>query len=106
MKERFFLKVNKCGRLMPGMKTRCHEWTGNFFKTGYGRFWLNGKGEKAHRVAWLLANGSWPEPCGLHRCDNPACVRVDHLFEGTQLENIVDMHAKGRASGGSHSGSS
>jgi hypothetical protein len=33
----------------------------------------------------------------LHRCDNPRCVRPSHLFEGTQLENVVDRHSKGRS---------
>lgn len=32
----------------------------------------------------------------LHKCDNPQCVRVDHLFEGTQSDNIKDMDSKGR----------
>jgi hypothetical protein len=32
-----------------------------------------------------------------HRCDNPACVRPDHLFLGTQADNVMDMHSKGRA---------
>lgn len=52
---------------------------------------------KAHRVAWDLTYG--PIPDGmlvLHRCDNPSCVRPDHLFLGTQTDNMLDRKAKGR----------
>lgn len=53
---------------------------------------------QAHRKAWEDEHG--PIPPGmkvLHRCDNPPCVNVDHLFLGTQADNIADMIAKGRA---------
>lgn len=53
---------------------------------------------KAHRASWVMHKG--PIPDGLfvlHRCDNPCCVRPSHLFLGTQLDNIRDMEAKGRA---------
>jgi len=74
----------------------CWEWTGSR-SNGYGRIKVNGTLLLAHRVAWALTHG--PIPDGLviaHRCDNPACVRVDHLFVATQLENMQDMQAKGR----------
>jgi hypothetical protein len=54
----------------------------------------------AHRFAWELAYG--PIPPGLsicHRCDNPPCVRPDHLFLGTTRENVFDSIAKGRPRG-------
>jgi hypothetical protein len=52
----------------------------------------------AHRVAFFLKWGRWPEPCCLHKCDNGpiGCVRWDHLFEGTFSDNVQDMIAKGR----------
>lgn len=51
----------------------------------------------AHRWAWEDEHGPIPKGlCVLHRCDVPACVRPDHLFLGTQVENIADMFAKGR----------
>jgi HNH endonuclease len=51
----------------------------------------------ASRIAWEIANGAIPEgQCICHRCDNPACINVAHLFLGTQLDNIDDMARKGR----------
>jgi hypothetical protein len=53
---------------------------------------------RAHRIAWELVYG--PIPSGLkclHRCDNPSCVRPDHLFLGTVTDNAEDMIVKGRA---------
>ena len=52
----------------------------------------------AHRVAWELAKGAIPEgQCVLHTCDNPPCINVEHLFLGTQLENIADMVIEDRS---------
>jgi hypothetical protein len=51
----------------------------------------------AHRASWILACGQIPAGIDvLHRCDNPSCVNVDHLFLGTPKENTRDMMAKGR----------
>lgn len=55
----------------------------------------------AHRVAWEETRG--PIPAGMfvcHRCDNPACVRVEHLFLGTHADNMADQMAKGRQARG------
>jgi len=95
--KRFWEKVNKNGRRMPHMKTRCYEWTAGVNEKGYGRIRLNGQSHYAHRVTWLLAHGRWPNPQALHKCDNSACVRLTHLFEGTQRDNLRDSVSKGRA---------
>lgn len=76
----------------------CWEWTGPFSKGGYGQFaYTHADKRSAHRVAWELANGVIPDGLHvLHKCDNRKCVRPDHLFLGTAIDNIADMDAKGR----------
>ncbi len=82
--------------------TDCWLWTGKLSKSGYGRIVSGGsvtKGAKtlrAHRVSWELAFGSIPDGLQvLHHCDNPRCVRPDHLFLGSHIDNMVDRNAKG-----------
>ena len=71
----------------------CWLWTGQRNENGYGV--LNHI--LAHRLAWEVFYG--PIPPGLkvcHHCDNPPCVRPDHLFLGTQRANVLDAESKGR----------
>jgi len=65
---------------------------------GYGRL-FNGTVYvgRAHRLVWQDAHGPIPEGlCVLHKCDNPPCVRLDHLFLGTRADNTLDCMLKGR----------
>ena len=77
----------------------CWEWQGKRNESGYGAFYRLGE-RRSHRFAWVLTNG--PIPPGMfvcHHCDNPPCVRPDHLFLGTTQDNIADRMAKLRARG-------
>lgn len=85
----------------------CWEWVGAKNKYGYGILSVavspdaHGgvrRNMRAHRVSWIVHHGDIPSGLNvLHRCDNRACVRPDHLFLGTQRDNFEDMVAKGRA---------
>lgn len=80
--------------MIPG---DCHLWQGGTFDVGYGAMWVNGQNRGAHRLAWEFANGEIPKGMFVcHKCDNRLCVNVDHLFLGTQYDNIDDMVSKQR----------
>lgn len=75
----------------------CIEFVGNKDAHGYGRF----HNVLAHRRSLLLSGVDISGKCVLHKCDNPPCVNPDHLFVGTQIDNIADAKAKGRIPSGS-----
>ena len=92
--ERFWAKVEKT--------ETCWSWTGAETKDGYGQL---RRGGRANRCSWELHFG--PIPAGmriLHTCDNPSCVRPDHLFLGTDADNGADCRAKMRHAYGERSG--
>jgi hypothetical protein len=76
----------------------CWEYQGRRDRQGYGRLCRKITGAfRAHRYAWTLVNGPIPEGAVIrHSCDNPPCVRPDHLLIGTQADNIADRQARGR----------
>lgn len=85
------------GRVSPLGEDECWLWRGGTTR-GYGVFTVATKHVYAHRVSWELHKG--PIENGLdvlHRCDVPLCVNPNHLFLGTQTDNVNDMWAKGRA---------
>lgn len=94
--ERFWSKVQKTDG--------CWIWTASRTLNGYGQIGnpdVPTRLSFAHRVSWELHFG--PIPPGMyvcHHCDNPACVRPDHLFLGTAHDNHTDMVRKGRSTAG------
>jgi hypothetical protein len=81
----------------------CWIWTASRRHGRYGQIGTGSKRdgskkvESAHRVAWRLFHGAIPPGLSvLHHCDNPPCVRPEHLFLGTNAENLSDMRQKGR----------
>lgn len=90
--ERFWRYVEKT--------ETCWLWIGSRVPGGYGGLssQLRGIPRRAHRISYELAHGPIPEGLDvLHRCDNPPCVRPEHLFLGTARDNAVDMMAKRRS---------
>jgi len=99
IEDRFWTKVDKTGE--------CWEWRGKKRKgrgLSYGlicRGGVNGYFLYAHRVAWELTYGTIPAGMVVrHTCDNPACVRPEHLRLGTQLDNIEDAKQRKRVPSG------
>lgn len=87
---RFWEKVNK------NTGSDCWLWTGAS-RNGYGQIYVDGKMQKAHRVTWEIVNGkSDPNLNACHTCDTPLCVNPDHIFIGTQRDNLRDAMKKGR----------
>ena len=92
LEDRFWAKVDKRG------SDECWEWTGAK-QNQYGQFRKPGSRKKlyAHRVSFEIHKGQIPDGmCILHRCDTPLCVNPNHLFLGTQAENLQDMSNKDR----------
>lgn len=87
----FWNKVNKTDS--------CWEWTAAK-SNGYGVCAIsNTKIEKAHRFSWMIAFGKIPDGLFVcHKCDNRGCVRPEHLFVGTNHDNVKDMISKKRNS--------
>lgn len=101
---RFWSKVDKSGE--------CWNWTSAKDRKGYGKFSIGSSRKpdgsrrnsmvSAHRYSYEMHFGAIPKGegfhgvCVLHRCDNPSCVRPEHLFLGTSKDNVHDMDKKGR----------
>ncbi len=93
IEQRFWIKVKKT--------ETCWEWQSILNKYGYGVFCKgpHGPGSRymAHRIAYELTYGAFDKALFVcHKCDNRRCVRPDHLFLGTQKDNMRDCCRKNR----------
>jgi hypothetical protein len=90
----------------------CRLWDKLRTPFGYGIVWapsgvvgVRGNNRLVHRMTWEKEHGPIPEGLMvLHRCDNPPCYELAHLFLGTATENVADRDAKGRQAKGERAG--
>lgn len=81
-------------KIMPVSESGCWLWLGVLHKTGYGIY----NGKSVHRFAYVLYKGEIPNGLFVcHSCDVRSCLNPDHLFLGTNQDNMNDMKRKGRA---------
>lgn len=108
VEDRFWSKVDRHGPVLRTDLGPCWIWLSTVSKMrgGYGLFKLiSGRQIRAHRQSYALAVGPIPERSFVcHRCDNPICVRPDHLFVGDASENAKDRDTKERGAVGDRAG--
>lgn len=97
-------------RLQAGLTVRddgCHEWGKSVTFLGYGQIWHQGKNCSTHKIAWQLAFGEIPEGFQVnHTCDNRRCCNPEHLYLGSQAQNVADAMARQRHVHGTSVGTS
>lgn len=99
-RDRFARRYAECHRV-----GECFEWPAGRNEDGYGQFSINRKTLVASRVSWVYFNGSIPEGVLIrHRCDNPPCVRIEHLELGSPKQNTGDALDRGRWAWGERNG--
>lgn len=82
---------------MPVSESGCWLWIGSINAHGYGGMRANEKTYAAHRYSWERKFGAIPAGAHVcHKCDTPSCVNPDHLFLGSNRDNVADRENKGR----------
>lgn len=83
---------------MSEPRGECRQWTAAHNEHGYGLVRVDGRLQKAHRVAYTLAYGAIGDGLVVdHMCHNPACIRPEHLHAVTRRQN--QENRRGAASG-------
>lgn len=86
--------------------SECIVGGGSLLAKGYRKVYYNGRYWRAHRLAWSLVHGDIPPGAVVcHKCDNPPCVNVEHLFVGSIADNVQDRTLKGRSASQEQHGS-
>ena len=93
------LRCRLLSEVATGGADTCWNWRGAKDRDGYGRFRWNYAMFRAHVEMWKISNPKKALPygvCVLHTCDNPSCCNPNHLWPGTNLDNVQDRNQKGR----------
>lgn len=94
------VRIEQRSRRLPN---GCLEWTGSLSSSGYPITTVNYRNRRVSHLVWEQANGPVADGKYMcHECDNPKCIELNHLFEGTAQENMQDAVNKGRTSRGEH----
>lgn len=88
--ERFWSKVQR------GASHECWPWTASVNARGYGTFGFEGRTQSAHRVAYKLSRGEITGSAVCHTCDNKLCCNPDHLYDGSDADNVRDAVERGQ----------
>ena len=92
---------------MTDRSGECWLWKGKEFTWGHGRARIEIRGQRitVYRAAYEYFIGPIPAGLGvLHHCDEPLCIRPDHLFLGTNADNYHDSQRKNRHCAGERHG--
>lgn len=74
------------------VEDECWTWNGARHQQGYGLMKIRGKLVRANRLSYRIYHGYWPVWDTCHTCDNPPCVLINHLYDGTRSQNMIDKY--------------
>lgn len=97
-------KASLIAKAEPDLNSGCWLWTGSITRHGYGSVTIGGRSTLAHRAAFAAFISDPGSSCVCHKCDIRSCINPDHLFLGSNADNVADRVRKGRSRGGSNRG--